>query len=286
MKTMTTSTTSKTTTSDPLELMRVERAFTVQPRVEVIIDDIHCDDGFNSRGTFSEASVYELAKSIDSEGLWMPIELCNYTYGPEKYFLVAGFRRLKAHVYLGRTTILANINHGMTESDARRLNWIENERVNLTPLQQAIYIASVYGEHTDAKIIAKELGHTVRWVQLRLALLKLPEDIQQQVVLGSISLLDAERIAKSVKGAENQRAAVERRKIESAIKREKTQVAKKTVMSRDSIQRMISWMSRRGITGLPIHALMWSAGLMGFDDFQRYVGLEIQAKSGKFSNPK
>lgn len=216
----------------------------------------------------------------------MPVELCDYTYGPERYFLVAGFRRLKAHQYLGHSTILANINQGMTESDARRLNWIENERVNLTPLQQAIYIASVYGSQPDPKIVAKELGHTVRWVQLRLALLQLPEDIQQQVAIGAITLLDAERIAKSIKGAEKQRDAVERRKIELAIKRETRQGVKKTVMARDTIQQMISWMSRRGITGLPIHSLMWAAGLMGFDDFQRYVGEAIREKSGKISDQK
>lgn len=254
-----------------------------EARVEIPIAEIFADEYFNSRGAITPTSVYELAKRIERDGLKIPIEVCLNEDGPEKYFLVAGFRRVEAHKFLDRPTIMANIHHGMTIEEARLLNDIENERVNLTPLQEAMSLVRRFGESPDIAVVAEEMRKSKRWVQLRLTLLRLPEDLQQQVGLGVLTLIEAERIAKNNATVEKRKLAIERVEAEKAIKRSKKPISK-SIMSRESIQQMISWLAIRGITDLPADALMWAAGLITHADFIAKVNASGRVKFAKKRN--
>jgi len=172
------------------------------PSIQLIpIDDIYADDDFNCRGEIPACDVVELARNIqdnevklpETQGFIQPVVVS--LFPPElaekygcKYQLIAGFRRRLACRVLNRISIPAIVQPYMSEGEARIVNMTENlNRKNLTLPQEAAAVDKLIGIYVGEELIAKKLGVSRGWVQIRVQFLKLPEAVRDEIVLHKIS---------------------------------------------------------------------------------------------------
>jgi ParB family chromosome partitioning protein len=125
------------------------------------------------RKTFDEEALQELASSIEKHGLIQPITVKRHG---ERYLLVAGERRYRAHQILGRTTIPAIV----TEGNVDEIALIENiQREDLDPLETAEALQQMAERH---RYTQEELGQVIgkkqATVSQLLKLNELPEPIK------------------------------------------------------------------------------------------------------------
>jgi len=163
------------------------------------VADIFYDAEFNCRGEFTLQSVKELAESIEEVGgLICPVTVQPWDREPGfKYRLVVGYRRFRAMtVILRRSTIPANICHGLSDHQAQLLNVAENlERKDLNIWEEARALQRLYPNGTTERHAAKELKKTCYWVRMRWRLLKMPPSVQQKAAAGLLSQANLDALA-------------------------------------------------------------------------------------------
>ena len=169
---------------------------------EILITDIYSDSGFNCRGSITPFSVQQLAKEIAKDGLLSAIIIQPYNENPKyKYRIVAGHRRFLACKLLKWQFVRVIIKDNLTEEDAKRINLVENlHRLDLDILQQAEGVKHYKDEGMSVDEICKELSQSRQWVEVRLKLLDLEEDIQLQAKAGLLTqqqILDLHRLPKA-----------------------------------------------------------------------------------------
>jgi len=141
------------------------------------------------RTTFSEESLDDLAASIREHGVIQPvivraIPLIEYEGKGRRYELVAGERRWRASQRADKPTIPAIVRSGETDDVAMiELAIIENlQREDLHPLDEAMALGRLQSDlGYSYSEIATRIGKSKGYVQNRLRLLQLPEDLQQLV---------------------------------------------------------------------------------------------------------
>ena len=155
--------------------------------VTIPLEEIHYDESFNCRGAITPLDVVDLAKDIDLRGLIQPVVVRPDTSNPKyKYLLIAGYRRFTAFKVLGKAGIPAVINDTIEdEMDARLFNLSENlQRKELNIYQEAKALEKLMmlglGEFEAAGKLNKSRG----WIQIRYMVLKLPDEIQQEIAAG------------------------------------------------------------------------------------------------------
>jgi len=126
------------------------------------------------RTVFDPGALEALAASIERVGLQQPI-LVREGLEKGQYILIAGERRLRAHVILGRKTIPAIITQGRAEEIAL----IENvQRVDLDAVDLARGVSRLIERHGYTQAAAGVLiGCTEAEVSRRLSVLRLPDAI-------------------------------------------------------------------------------------------------------------
>jgi ParB family transcriptional regulator, chromosome partitioning protein len=151
---------------------------------EVPLDQITVSE-FNTRkdlgaGT-EDSSLDDLAASIKEKGLLNPIMLRATASG--SYELIAGQRRLLACKRLGMTSIPALIRSQMDDGDAVAISLIENvHRAEMNPLDKARAFAALRDRYGgDIARVSKETGIGAQTVRRYLALLLLPDEIQERI---------------------------------------------------------------------------------------------------------
>ena len=129
------------------------------------------------RKTFNEATLAELASSIEQHGLLQPITVKRIP-NEEEYLLVAGERRYRAVQKLTRPTITAII----TDGNADELAVIENlQREDLRPLEQAEALARLLETHGyTQEQLAKVIGKARTTVTELLQITTLPAKIKEE----------------------------------------------------------------------------------------------------------
>jgi ParB family chromosome partitioning protein len=169
---------------------------------DIPIADIYCDNGFNCRGPIAPIDVLDLVKSIEKTGLEQPIVIQPWIAVPgRKWRIVAGHRRYTACLVLRWATIPSIIRENLTDLDARRLNLEENlKRKDLNLLQIAKAVEPFLRAGLQQKEVADELGQPLHWVHICAAVLKLPEDIQQEVAAGYLTQEHIRQLAQLQKG--------------------------------------------------------------------------------------
>lgn len=134
-----------------------------------------------------DTGIDELAASIATHGLINPITLIP---GPStgRWDLVAGQRRLLAHIALGRTTIEAKILARVPEA-IHELRLTENlQRADLSPIETAVAIKRWRDQQgVTQENAAEKLGRGLSWVKKIESLLSLQDDLMDAVHAGSIS---------------------------------------------------------------------------------------------------
>lgn len=156
--------------------------------VNIPLDEILVDSDFNCRGYFNNFEISELAEDIRVNGLLQPVIVVPIEHDDHKFKLIAGFRRFAALSSIGRSSAPCVIKNGLSDIQARTINLVENiKRKDLNILQEAHAIKNLVAAGMTQASMADELGVTTGWLQARLALLKLPEDIQKEAAAGYLT---------------------------------------------------------------------------------------------------
>jgi len=189
------------------------------------VAEIYLDHEFNHRGRISPNECIELARDISGRGLQQPITLrrlrtedmgkgLDAEPGPIKkgftYKVIAGHRRLLAYRILEAEKIPAVVKKGqMSYFDEKDLNAIENlQRQELNILQECNAIRHYYEARWTRNEIAERIGKTISWVQTRMALLSMPESVQELAGQGYLTLQHITELYKHKKPEEQIKLAV------------------------------------------------------------------------------
>ena len=138
------------------------------------------------RRHFDEAHIEELAESIRSKGVLLPLIVRRAHDG---YVLVAGERRWRAAQKAGLRELPAMIRE-VTDKEAFELALIENiQREDLNPVEEAEAFKRLIEEHgLTQEELAVRVGKDRSTVANALRLLRLPDAIKQAIVAGALSM--------------------------------------------------------------------------------------------------
>lgn len=138
------------------------------------------------RKNFDEAAISALADSIRDHGVLQPLLVRPLAFGG--YQIVAGERRWRAARMLGLDEVPVVI-RDLTDLETAQIALIENlQRENLNPIEEAEGFRKLqeeYGMKQDE--IAKQVGRSRSAVTNAMRLLRLPEEVQELLIDGSIS---------------------------------------------------------------------------------------------------
>ena len=158
-----------------------ERRGIINLGIEEIRPDRH-----QPRRHFDEAHIEELAESIRSKGVLLPLIVRR---APDGYVLVAGERRWRAAQKAGLRELPAMVRE-VTEKEAFELALIENiQREDLNPIEEAGAYKRLIEEHgLTQEELAARVGKDRSTVANALRLLRLPDAIKQAIVGGQLSM--------------------------------------------------------------------------------------------------
>ena len=152
------------------------------------IDQIMADPS-QPREDFDEESLKRLAHSLETRGQLQPIRV-RWSDQEGKWMIIAGERRWRAATQSRTIQELACIvvNRAMAPDDILHEQLVENcLREDLKPIEQAKAFQRVMEARAwSATRMAEELGISPPTVTRALAMLRLPEDIQQAVDAGAL----------------------------------------------------------------------------------------------------
>ena len=160
--------------------------------VYISIDDIK-PNSMQPRKTFSQEALDELADSIREYGVIQPVLVRKSGVG---YELVAGERRWRAARLAGLKRVPAIVRE-LSDRENAFFALIENmQRADLNSIEEAEGLSRMMDEfgltHEEA---GKAIGKSRAYVSNALRLLRLPEQVRQLVVSGSLSAGHARAIA-------------------------------------------------------------------------------------------
>ena len=141
---------------------------------------------FQTRTSFDEAKLAELAQSIAASGVVQPVVVRALDGG--RFQLITGERRLLASRQAGKDTIPAIV-RTVSDEQAMEMTIVENlQRADLNPMEQA---RAYHRLSSDFKMTQEQMalrtGKERASVANFLRLLRLPEAIQQKVEAGELS---------------------------------------------------------------------------------------------------
>ncbi|HWB33357.1 MAG TPA: ParB/RepB/Spo0J family partition protein [Acidobacteriaceae bacterium] len=139
-----------------------------------------------TRTSFDEAKLAELAQSIEATGVVQPVVVRERPGG--RYELIMGERRWRASQKAGKTTIPAIVRQ-VSDGQAMEMTIVENlQRADLNPMEQARAYERLSREFKlTQEQMAQRTGKDRASVANFLRLLKLPEETQALVESGQLS---------------------------------------------------------------------------------------------------
>lgn len=154
--------------------------------ISIPVEDVS-PNPYQPRTQLDTESLQELAASISEKGVVQPIIV--RSMGDDKYEVIAGERRLRASKLAGISEVPAIVRE-VDDAEAVALAITENiqrEDLNAIELARAY---SVLMEHFDLtqEQLAQAVGKSRPAVANMLRLLQLPQDIQEHVLSGDISM--------------------------------------------------------------------------------------------------
>ena len=141
---------------------------------------------YQPRIEFNDERLQDLIASVKEQGFLQPILVRRI---PDGYELIAGERRLRAAQALGMTEIPAMIK-SVSEEDSLVLSIIENvQREELNPMEEAHAFQRLIDEFNfSQEQIAQSVGKDRSTVANTLRLLNLPQEMQEAVSRGTITM--------------------------------------------------------------------------------------------------
>ncbi|MBR0462242.1 MAG: ParB/RepB/Spo0J family partition protein [Erysipelotrichaceae bacterium] len=143
---------------------------------------------------FYDETIEGLAESIKENGLLQPVSVRKQG---DKYELIAGERRYRACLLLGREYIEAIV-YDKTDEESATLSLIENiQREGLNAVEQAMAMQRIMNTENITQVeLAERLGYQQSTVANKLRLLKLPDYIKNALSRGTISERHARALLK------------------------------------------------------------------------------------------
>ena len=151
-----------------------------QDRIQKIkISDIQAGPN-QPRTHFDQDSIDGLSDSIKAHGILQPLIVTSLDRTGSKYEIVAGERRFRAAEKAGLKEVTVLV-RSHKELEKLEIGLVENvQRVDLSPLEQAISIARLNEEfNIDIKDIAKRLGKAHSTIVNIVRLLQLPDKARE-----------------------------------------------------------------------------------------------------------
>jgi len=169
--------------NQPVTMLAAQGAGSTQ---EIPVDSID-PNPYQTRRRINETALEELAESIRASGVVQPVVLRPIANG--RFQLVAGERRWHASKRAGKTTIPAVVRQ-ISNEQAMEITIIENlQREDLNPVEQARAFERLSREFgLTQEQIASRTGKDRASIANFIRLLKLPEDVQNALEAGALSL--------------------------------------------------------------------------------------------------
>jgi ParB/RepB/Spo0J family partition protein len=166
----------------------------------VPLEQIHIPEGANPRKHFDERALRELADSIGKHGVLQPLVVCTQDDG---YTLIAGERRYRAAKLAGLKQVPVTLRDG-DEDSPLELAVDENlHREDLDPVEEAHAFQTILScGRINKKQLAERVSKSASYVNDRLRLLGLPEQIQEHVATGAIPVRLAKQLIEMAKASE------------------------------------------------------------------------------------
>jgi ParB family chromosome partitioning protein len=140
-------------------------------------------------------NIESLAKGILKHGLQQPILVRPNPETEDRYIIINGERRFRAHQLANLPSIKCFIKTNLSIEEVRDLQLIENlDRENLSDMELAKEFRKRIERGQTQEEIADRIGQNRGFVQQRLALLKLSVEIQERVLNGEISFSNARKL--------------------------------------------------------------------------------------------
>ncbi len=138
------------------------------------------------RKTFSDEKMEELVASVREKGIIQPLVVRR---GDEHYQIIAGERRWRAAQKAGLTEIPVVI-QDVTEDWALEMALIENiQREDLNPLEEADAYRNLMGNfELSQEEVARRVGKDRSTVANALRLLRLPDPVRKDLLLGHLTM--------------------------------------------------------------------------------------------------
>lgn len=267
--------------------------------VDVAMNLLYHDDTFNCRGPIAPLDVADLAKSIERHGLQVPITIqpkIDVTNGLPPGFdfrVIAGHRRHKACQVLRKDAVRAMVRRGLTEAQARILNLSENfDRRDLNILQEAKALEALEKAGVARDTVAREIGKSSSWVQVRYYLLRMPEEIRQEAAAGLLNQYQIKQLY-SLESVEAQFAAVRKikeqkvkgEKVQDVGNRKKVKTDVKKERKRREMFDMMELLAKSIGYGLHTRTLAWASGEIATNDLFADVAREAETQGKRFIPP-
>ena len=154
---------------------------------EVVKIDIHkiIPNKSQPRLEFFDDSIEGLAESIKENGLLQPITVRK---NGDNYELIAGERRYRAHLLIGKEDIDAIV-LDKSDEESSKLALIENiQREDLNAIETAMAMKKIMDdEDLTQEELAKRLGYKQSTVANKIRLLKLPDYIKNAIARGTLT---------------------------------------------------------------------------------------------------
>jgi len=250
--------------------------------VDVEIDMLIDDPEFNCRGKISPIDVHDLTEDIRVRGLLQPVvaahadDVTKGRFG-RPYMLIAGFRRLAAVKILGWTTIPCNLKpEVIPRQQALIINLNENiKRKDLNILQEAKAVSQLLLLGLGEFEVAKKIGKSRGWVQIRGMLLQMPNEIQQDASAGFITQNNIRQLYTMLRRGEDVFEATRQMKEASLRKftlkankgRRQGDPSIKKPQTRNTIFNMMEHIQNCIGNDLTTRALAWAAGEIDSGEF-------------------
>jgi ParB/RepB/Spo0J family partition protein len=150
-----------------------------------------------------DSGLEELSKSIDKHGLLSPLIVRKVNSG--QYEIISGQRRYLASKKIKNDPVSCIVRQNVDDSNALTLSLVENvHRADMSPIDKAEAIKSLYDELNSQKKVAQETGWSATTISKYLSLLDLPPELQGRLNTseGNIGISSASRLAKTYSGDE------------------------------------------------------------------------------------
>lgn len=161
-----------------------------QDIIQQIPLDLIDENPYQTRTTFDEAALGELAESIKANGLAQPVVVRTGANG--RYILVLGERRCRASKLAGRTSVAAIVRQ-LGNEQAAEMTIVENlQRQDLNCLEQAQAFARLSQEfNLTQEQIGQRTGVSRESVANYMRLLKLPKPVLDLIGEGKLGFSEA-----------------------------------------------------------------------------------------------